>query len=165
MKLAFELATYNKLVPYGIMDRAIAWWTQSPFCHVELVFDGIRSGLSFSATKEQGVRFDHITDLADPKHWVLVPMKFSVAQEADAYKYAQTQLGQKYNSVGLMRFVLGPTRDPKHEEFCSQSVLDVLQHEGFYPGVPPERVDPGFLYTMVTRDPVQITTKADLGSL
>jgi hypothetical protein len=149
MKVAFEFATYNKLLPYGIVDRLIAWQTQSLYCHAELVFGRLVPTLTFSATKSQGVRFGRISDLNNPKHWALVDIPLTLQQEQEAYAFAKTMLGQKYNTLGILRFVFGPIHTPKHEAFCSQAILMVLQHVGLYKGVPSDRVDPGFLYDLV----------------
>ena len=161
MYLAFKRATFNSFfTPDGVMDRLISWWTQSPYCHVELVFDrsaypSLQTGTTlgkcwcFSADLQAGVRFEQI-DLSNPKEWMLVKLDVTPSEESKAYAYAKTLVGRKYNELGLLRFAIGPVKDPTDEDFCSQVCLTVLEQINLWKGVPEARVDPGFLYDLVT---------------
>ncbi|HXI85253.1 MAG TPA: hypothetical protein VNL17_14305 [Verrucomicrobiae bacterium] len=141
MKLAFKLVSAG-----GLIDRAIGWWTQSPYCHVELVFDqmGVPDDC-FSADPKRGVRFTHV-DWSDTKTWKVVGLAVSESQERVAYFFARDALvGRKYNKRGILRFLFGFVSSKPNEEFCSQVILIDCQHIGLWPGDPPVRIDPGFL--------------------
>lgn len=157
MKLAFERRSfYPWWTRAGSLDRIIGWWTQSPYCHVETVFDRLipahglegPGAMSFSATFEAGVRFCLLYDLEDPKHWTLVDLPVTADQEGAAFAYAHSLVGRSYNALGLLRFAVGPIKDPTNEDFCSQVSLLVCESIGLWTGTPAERVDPGFLYDL-----------------
>lgn len=154
MKLAFKIYSFSPwYTPIGVADRLIAWWTQSPYCHVETVFDCVpqagRVSYCFSADPANGVRFKWI-DLCDLKEWKLVDLDVTRTDEEKAYAYAKTLVGRRYNELGIVRFMVGPVHDPTNEDFCSQVCLLVQEFLGKWKGIPTDRVDPGFLYDLVT---------------
>lgn len=152
MKLAFKK-------PTSVFDHTICIWTNSPYCHVELVFDeyGQTSApegsssfgyLCFSSdTKSGGTRFKRI-HFPSPDY-TLVPLESSPGQADIADKYATSKLGLKYDYVGLFGFVLPFGEHDDHDRFCSEIVTEIMQHAlGWPAGVKPWQVSPGKLYDL-----------------
>lgn len=129
-------AAFYKSTPagfHGIYNRAVRWWTHSPYSHCELVFaDGVCGSASFM---DGGVRFKAI-DL-NPDHWDIVELP--AALEPAARAWFQEHAGQPYDLPGNLHFLIGAVADDKGKWFCSESIAAAL-------GFPePWRYDPGVL--------------------
>jgi hypothetical protein len=131
MKAAFYKATRPGMA--GIYSRLVRWWTKSKYSHVELIFgDDIAASTSFI---DGGVRFKAIA--FDPEHWDFVDVP--PALEQGAREWFASHVGQPYDILGNVHFVLSPVPDKKRAWFCSESVAAAL---GL---AEPWRYDPGVL--------------------
>lgn len=136
MKIAFYRGTRPGLA--GIYNRLVAWWTKSPYSHVELV---LSTGRSWSASFEDGGVRSKLIDF-DPKKWDLVDVPAHLEPAAVAW-FTQHR-GAKYDLLGNLQFVIAPVGHSKKRWFCSEAVAAAL-------GIPdPWRYDPGTLASSLT---------------
>ena len=135
MRAAFYRGTRPGLA--GIYNRLVRWWCRSSYSHVELVFsDGWAASASYM---DGGVRLTRIE--FDPARWDLVELPAHL--EAGARAWFEAHLGQPYDLLGNLHFVVSPVADDKDRWFCSESVGAAL-------GMPEAwRFDPGTLYAVL----------------
>lgn len=131
-RTAFYRGTHAGLP--GIYNRLVRWWTRSPYSHVELVFP---SGQAASASyMDGGVRLKSID--FDPALWDFVELPAQLAPAAA--RWFAAHLGDGYDLLGNLHFVVAPVGDEKDRWFCSEAVAAAL-------GMPdPARFDPGTLH-------------------
>lgn len=136
MQIAFYKGTRPGLA--GIYNRLVAWWTKSPYSHVELV---LATGRSWSASFEDGGVRSKLIDF-DPKKWDLIEVPAHLEPAAVAW-FTQHR-GAKYDLRGNLQFILAPAGESKNRWFCSEAVAAAL-------GIPdPWRYDPGTLASALT---------------
>lgn len=152
MKLAFEIARSA-----GIIDRAIAWWTNGKYCHVEIWFDGLypgqaNSALCFSSRAPHGTAFKSV-DLSNPTAWFIVPVNAALDQEKAAYKLALSLRGLKYGWDDILGFLIPPA-DPSRAKLAGQSKRFICSAVctyicqstcGMFEGNPPAETSPDLL--------------------
>ncbi|GAB3416604.1 hypothetical protein NX774_12265 [Massilia agilis] len=136
LRAAFYKGTHAGLP--GLYNRLVRWWCKSAYSHVELIF---ANGLAASSSyMDGGVRFKAID--FDPVRWDFVELPGYLEEAAWAW-YA-SHLGQPYDLLGNLHFVVGGIGDDKRKWFCSESVAAAL-------GLPdPWRYDPATLYSTLT---------------
>lgn len=123
------------------LDRAIRWFTKSPYSHVEIDF-GAENGGSFSSSfRDGGVRFKDIDFKED--RWDEI--KVYVDDPAAALRFARSVVGKKYGTWEVVRFLFPFMRERKNEWFCSEVCLRAIQEGGRFRAVNPSRVSPGDL--------------------
>lgn len=135
-----QVAFYKSARPglAGIYNRLVAWWTKSPYSHVELV---LSTGRSWSASFEDGGVRSKLIDF-DPKKWDLVDVPAHLEPAAAAW-FARNR-GAKYDLRGNLQFILAPAGESENRWFCSEAVAAAL-------GIPdPWRYDPGTLASALT---------------
>lgn len=104
----------------GLYNRAVRWWTQSPYSHVELVFS---TGHAASASFEDGgVRFKVID--FHPDRWDLVALPAHL--ERAAFAWFEQHHGEPYDLVGNLHFIASPVRHQQDKWFCSEAVAAAL---------------------------------------
>jgi hypothetical protein len=122
----------------GIYNRLVRWWTRSQYSHVELVFDDIAS--ASASYMDGGVRFKAIE--FDPALWDFVGLPEEL--EAGAWRWFNAHLGDAYDLLGNLHFVVSAVGNDKRKWFCSEAVAAAL-------GMPnPERFDPGTLHAALS---------------
>ena len=124
-----------------LFDRAVQWWTRSPYSHCELVFYTDPLGHSECASSsflDHGVRVKWIE--LDPAKWNLIDLPWADAEAARAKVHAS--VGRKYDLLGLLGFVW-PYRDDRSRLFCSEAVAAWLGLDD------PWRLSPGGLAAVV----------------
>lgn len=143
MKLAFYKAK-GKFV-----NRAIRFFTRSPYSHVEAVFG---DGLCFSADgwQTKADRFK-VIDIRDGK-WDLVDVPWNefLCRRWAEHRVAQ---GTRYDYKGVIRFipVIGWFfSQDANKDFCSESMVEMAHAAGELLDVRAWRTDPGELFTIVT---------------
>jgi len=136
LRAAFYKGTHAGLP--GVYNRLVRWWTRSPYSHVELIFaDGQAAS---SSAMDGGVRFKAID--FDPALWDFVDVHPSLAPAARTW--FETHVGQAYDLLGNLHFVVSAVGDDKRKWFCSESVAAAL-------GMPdPARFDPGTLHAALS---------------
>ncbi|WP_198116939.1 hypothetical protein [Massilia rhizosphaerae] len=137
LRAAFYKGTHAG-VP-GVYNRLVRWWTRSPYSHVELIFHDGEEAAS-SSFMDGGVRFKKIDfDLA---LWDFVDLPGAL--EASAHQWFANHVGQAYDLLGNLHFVVSAIGDDKRKWFCSEAVAAAL-------GMPdPARFDPGTLHAALS---------------
>ncbi len=116
-----------------LFNRLVAWWTQGPYSHCELVIDGVCWSSSFM---DGGVRNKVIAFDAD--NWDLVPLAPSDA--ADALAWFAARNGQRYDVLGIIGFIWRALEQDQRKWFCSEAIAAAL-------GIPDAwRFDPNTLH-------------------
>ena len=122
MKVAFYIAKHGDW-----FDKAIAFWTQSKYSHVELVLDN--KNLCYSASnRSNSVRLAHL----DLSHFDVFEIDETMVKFDDVYKRIDTTIGKKYDWVGIFfhQFLPFKTQDKK-KFWCSEAVGYVLGIHGY----------------------------------
>lgn len=133
MKLAFYKGRED------LYDRLISWWTRGPYSHVELV---IGEGLCYSSSpRDGGVRAKFIDLL--PERWDVVDLGDRY-DDGHAIDWFEDRIGARYDTLGILGFVWGPTREDRSRYFCSEAVAAALKIKD------PWRFDPNALHALVT---------------
>jgi hypothetical protein len=145
LRAAFYKGTHAGLP--GVYNRLVRWWTRSPYSHAELIFaDGMAASSSYM---DGGVRFKAID--FDPALWDFVDLPDHLAPAA--IDWFDAHLGDAYDLLGNLHFVVSPVCDDKRKWFCSEAIGAAL-------GVPdPWRFDPGTLHAALS----YFTQPADAG--
>jgi hypothetical protein len=135
MYIAFYKATHSGLP--GIYNRLVRWWTRGIYSHCEIVFG---NGLCASASyMDGGVRFKQI-DLAIAKwDFIRVPDWMKPA----AHEWFARHVGEKYDLMGNLHFVVAAVPDDKDKWCCSEAVAAALGIEE------PWRFDPNSLAALL----------------
>lgn len=125
-----------------LFDRAVQWWTRSPYSHCELVLSTDSRGVATCASSsyiDGGVRIKHIA--LDPAKWDVIDLAgFDAARSA---KWFDAHAGQRYDLAGLLGFVLPFTRDDTTRWFCSEACAAALALSD------PWRYSPGSLAALI----------------
>ncbi len=157
MKVAFYKAKYGNW-----LSKFIAAYTRGPFSHAELVFDekfrnqiapklvahDPGGSMCFSSELKTGVRFKEI-NLADGK-WETVEVPITQDGEQTVLSQALQLVGQPYDVMGILAFVVPGMKGLDGAEFCSESDIMALQADGLLLALNPGRTDPNALYRALT---------------
>lgn len=131
MKAAFYRGTRPGMA--GLYNWLVRKWTRSEFSHCEIIFsDGWAASSSYL---DGGVRFKRID--FDPARWDFIGLPDHLEPAARAW--FESHVGQPYDLLGNLHFIVGPVADDKRKWFCSESIAAAL-------GITdPWRYDPGVL--------------------
>lgn len=137
MRAAFYKGTRPGIA--GLYNRAVRLWTRSPYSHVELIFsDGMAASSSFA---DGGVRLKAIDFSADRWDFIDLPGE----DEEYARRWFNAHVGQPYDLLGNLHFVLFPIAGLRRAWFCSEAAAAAL-------GLPdPYRFDPATLASTLSR--------------
>ena len=153
MKIAFKKASSGSW-----LDRMIAWWTNGPYSHCEIVFssdgaiDGVPPGLVrggygslcySSYPTDGGVRFKGI--VLDPKIWDVFDVPCDRYQEYIASRIALKHVGEHYDWSGILGFVFTDIPGLPQDKFCSEICTIILQSCGLVGNLNPTRTSPNSL--------------------
>lgn len=119
------------------VDRLIRWWSKSDVSHVEIVLRECPDGrllCASSSPRDGGVRLTWITP--DPDRWETLDID---ADQVTVRDWFVARVGQKYDWLGILGFVVRPARQDDQRWFCSEAVAASL---GF---TDPWRFDPAAL--------------------
>lgn len=150
MKVCFYKGIHPGIA--GVYSVVVRTWTRTPYSHCELVFsDGTAAS---SSMVDKGVRYipNWRGYIDDPKDWDVIELPDCF--EPAARKWYDDHLGQGYDVIGNLHFVLNPIGDDKEKWFCSESVAAALGFEN------PGRFNPGDLYEILKRVAELYTTPA-----
>lgn len=140
MELIFYLANQG-----DFWDKLIGWWTGGPYSHVELVFS---NGECFtSSPRDGGVRFKQID--INPEHWNRVSITVAAEKEAEIYTWCESQVGLKYDWLGILGFVLPIHFRTRRAWYCSEICSYVLDR--FIGHQLPLKISPNGLYTLLEK--------------
>lgn len=90
-------------------------WKDLP-SHVELLFS---DGMMFSASQyEDRVRFKQHNFYS--KSWMRIELPITSSQEAIVRDWCETQVGKKYDYLGILGFIIPFIKDNPNKWFCSE---------------------------------------------
>lgn len=136
-RIAFYKGTHAGIK--GLYNRLVRAWTRGPYSHVEVVFtDGTCGSASYV---DGGVRYTRID--FDPAKWDMLVLPPGL--EAAARAYFDAHLGEGYDLLGNLHFLIGFIPDARRRKFCSEAAAEAL---GLRDGW---RYDPSSLYPIVLR--------------
>jgi len=152
MKIAFKKASSGSW-----LDRLIAWWTNGPYSHCEIVFSsnitnvhpyiikGSATGdLCYSSyPTDGGVRFKHIT--LDPVAWDVFDVPCDRYQEYIASCIALKHVGEHYDWSGILGFVFTDIPGLPQDKFCSEICTIILKCCGLVMDLNPTKTSPNSL--------------------
>lgn len=132
------------------IDRAIRWWTASPYSHVELINwlgtanpEGHPKALAFAASHRDGGVRGRVIAMA-PGHWDYVTVPWADAPRV--WSRARGLNGAGYDYPGLiLSQLLNLRRGFRQRWFCSELLADLLDLPR------PSAYSPGDLHDLVTR--------------
>lgn len=140
-----------------LIEKVIAFWTapfkdklngkwKEGFSHCEL-FDGTNKYSSTFSGNVKGVRAN--IHVHNEYSWVYVDVPEINADKA--IEFFNTQLGKKYDYLGLYGFVI-PFKDHESKWFCSEIVTEALKISGCKKvwGVCSDKVSPNRLYKLLS---------------
>ena len=139
--VAFEKGT-GKLV-----DRLIRWWTNGPYCHVELVSSSLqdpydRRGVDLLSASPRGGGVCEERLRLEPRKWDVIEMP---GETEVAAKFIRGQAGLKYDWVGLFCTMIFPFGwEAPNRWFCSEIVAAALGISN------PARLSPNALYRLLS---------------
>lgn len=138
MKLAFYHGPRE-----GLFWRAVQWFvrgrTRGRYCHVDLIFS---DGSSASSSISEGGIWIKADKPHDPAHWDIVAVD---ADEPAARAWFEAHRNAKFDTWGLLNFLLWPRKDDAERWFCSEACAAAL-------GFPePWRFCPSTLHAVVRR--------------
>lgn len=136
MKIAFLKGT-------NIFDWAIRLYSGGPFSHCEIVFS---DGTWFSSRPSQnGVVYSH---RGDDGQWVYIDIPASPEAEEKLRKWADGEIGCKYDWWGILWFLFRRVRPHPDKWFCSEICTAALQQLGYLNNIESYRVTPTELYKL-----------------
>lgn len=106
----------------SLYARLIRWWTHGPYNHAELILARRHDGtvLCGSATAD-GVRLKWLH--LNPDHWDLLDIP---GDQSAARRWFDDHLGQKYDWLGVLGFVIRRGRHKSQRWFCSEACAAAL---------------------------------------
>ncbi len=149
VKLGFVVADGPKGEWYS---KLIAWWTNGPFSHVELIYKDKGKWIKCSSreiTKSAGC-VEH--NIHEPG-WVYVDLAIKKTEFSIIKEFFKEISGAKYDIAGIFGFIL-PTKDRSDRWFCSEAVSNALKIASFRPmwNYDPSNISPNFLFELLLRD-------------
>lgn len=128
--------------PYGIMTPLIQWWTGSWPSHVDaLTIDNkIIGSAPFGGVKEREIS-EH------SGYSEIIIINCSTEQRREFWEFMNSQIGKKYDWVGLFGFGFG-IHDGRRW-FCSEIIAAALNHAGIKTVTKPHKHSPASLYRIL----------------
>lgn len=131
----------------GIIDKLIAFKTNGPYSHVEMVLtiNGTQVSYSADSASNKVRKVNHVTD-----HEMWDYQTVTVSDPYRIYNFYESILGYKYDIVGILGFMI-PFKDRSDRWFCSETTANALKIDGFKPMwyLEPSSIDPNTQYRMV----------------
>ena len=143
--LAFKKQTSTKFLD-KLIAGAIKWRTKSKYFHIEMIVknDWISTNPDVGA-----VYITPLHNLND--HYDYVDVKMHGANVKKMVKFAQSQLGKKYDWKGILLSQTIPLNiEDKDKWFCSEIVAEMLEQGGYKLSKPSNQYSPEDIYKMVT---------------
>lgn len=118
MKMAFYKAKKH------FFNRAVAWWTDGPYSHVEVVLTDVVDMPGYflcgsSSHKDGGVRLKIMQLPADT--WNVVELNATETETEAAARWFSDHAGQRYDSLGLFGFITRRGTQDQDKWFCSEA--------------------------------------------
>jgi hypothetical protein len=135
--MAVKIAFYKGSGSF--LDKIIRWWEVGPYAHCEMILQENTDDTYTiaSAVPGTGVRIAENQSLA-ASDWDFVTVPGDVAQ---VRAWFETHVGEAYDYVGLLGFIVRPITFIIHKKFfCSRACLRSLGYHGAW------RIDPNVMY-------------------
>lgn len=137
MKIAFK----KGITPW---DWAIRLFSGGPFSHCEIIFS---DGTWFSSRPGRGVSYKPSRN----GNYTFIDLRVSKEAEENLRKWANTEIGCKYDWMGIIWFLFKRAKPHPDRWFCSEICTAALQQTGMLIGVEPHTVTPMELYILCGR--------------
>jgi uncharacterized protein YycO len=126
----------------GIVSTLIRWQTRGRYSHAALLTPG---GEIIESWQFAGVRIKTITDWRDVDRFTIPSM--SGEQWNRALDFALSQVGKRYDYVGVARFISRERSPDNGRWFCSELVDAALRHAGvhLFERIESAEISPGLL--------------------
>ena len=122
------MLTFRFIAERKFGSAFIRWATWAPYSHVEMVLPEGYLG----ARLRGGVRVRSL-NYTRPSKELLVHVNVTPDQEKKALAFARAQLGQKYDWLALVAFMLHSVKRNPKRWFCSELVTATLEIAGVIP--------------------------------
>lgn len=107
-----------------IVDKALAWWTNCKYTHVEIIIGD--KWISSGPTKG-GVYINNLYTLNTK--WIYVPVEVDGRVLNTVMRFIEEQEGKKYDWSGILlnQFFASARKDDQDKWFCSEIVAEILR--------------------------------------
>lgn len=125
----------------SLLDKAVAWWSNGPYSHCEVIISYVGEGLYLCASSsphDGGVRFKEIA--INEEEWDVVGVEGNLGL---VQGWFVGHVGAKYDYLGLFGFVFRRGVQDQRRWFCSEAIAESLG----YPS--PWRYDPNTLFDLM----------------
>lgn len=102
-----------------LFNRAVAWWTRGPYSHCELIIDGI----SYSSSIGDGGVRSKVIDYREDR-WDIYDLPW--VNSADAKAWFEQHIGQSYDILGLVGFIIRRINGRRTRFFCSEACAESI---------------------------------------
>ena len=137
-----------------ITGKVIRWWTTSQFDHVEIALGNENS---IGAKPKGGVQIRPLSVEKDSKWCVCRPVgRLTNKQKNNILNFAHSQIGKKYDYLGILGFAIDRNIEDSNRWFCSEFV-DKCFDVGEYTLVPRKnesQIPPELLFQSLAIKPV-----------
>jgi len=111
-------------------NRLISWWTNGPYCHVEIFYKDYDDYLKkFSSSPEDGYVRTKKTELYI-RGYDFIPFEVTEEQFKIFKTYERELKCGKYDWPGILGFII-PTKDRSDQWFCSETTSNYLKIIGY----------------------------------
>lgn len=100
--------------PKTIVQKAVAWWTKSRWCHVSVVVNG----LEWEATPKYGIH--HVL----PRKQYGCQFDVGSDMDGEVEKFLLSVRRDKYDFAAILHFVFPFVHEMAHYEICSELAFD-----------------------------------------
>ena len=140
-----------------LRDRAIRWWTRSPYSHVELVLPNNGGWIGIYPPDSPRVRLRAYNDSYKRNEWDFINLSVTREQVEAILDFYDKTKGQGYDWVGMVLSHVTPFKIKKTNKwYCSEWVAYALDVSGIISGLSTElyrrnKMPPNVLYNIVLR--------------
>ena len=137
----------------SLYDRAIRWWTNSPYSHCAVTLTDVQGDITlYEAIEGDGVRRAHVVDEIDlrPSQWDYIDIPVSSESWTRVGDWCNNERGCGYDWLGmLLSQVLFIPREHPDKWFCSEFAAAALELLGLLYGAKPCTFSPGSLWRVM----------------
>jgi len=134
--------------PGKALDKAIRWWTGSPYSHCELLFPDGRIFYS-DGWNDSGVRYSVNYNLVN---WDSITLPISTEVLRHLQNWCDEKVGQGYDWTGVIRFVVPFMPQSDRRWFCSELCGAALKYIGCLSlAIDVHGLSPKDLYELLTK--------------
>jgi hypothetical protein len=139
----------------ALSSRLIELKGGGPYSHVDIVLkDGTLLGARSDAVGGQppGVRI-RPPDYESWEHIARISIDSLPYQEANAYAFAQAQLGKPYDTTAIIGFIFNRGWREDDSWICSELAIAMVEQAGIYnypPAVPSNKIDPCMAFALAS---------------